>query len=73
MFTMQPTVRSSASDDRLQERDPDDDVPAAMYSAQVLAEGGSGEREDRATGVSNTLGSFGIHPQGVMPPTPTTH
>ena len=44
-----------------------------MYSAQVLAEGGSGEREDRATGVSNTLGCFRIHAQGVMLPTTSTH
>ena len=33
---MQPTVRSSASDDRLRNGTPNDDVPAAMYSTQVL-------------------------------------
>ena len=73
MFTMQPTVRSSASDDRLRNGTPMHDVAAAVNSAQVLAEGGSGEREHRASGVSNTLGRFRIHPQGVLPPTSTTH
>src|ERR1700752_3073417 len=44
-----------------------------MYPTQVLAEAGSGKREDRATRVSNTLGCFRIHPRSVMPPTATTY
>ena len=63
MFTMQPIVRSSASEDRLRNGTPMHDIAAAVYAAQVLAERSSGEREDRAMGVPNTLGCCWIHPQ----------
>src|ERR1700754_2462178 len=44
-----------------------------MYSTQILADGGSGHREDRATGGSNTLGGLGIHLETVMPASSVAH